>query len=44
MLILPRTCLLAIYKGFVWPHLDYADIIYEKPDNEFFKDWLDKIQ
>ena len=25
-LILPRACLLTIYKAFVRPHLDYADI------------------
>ena len=35
-LILPRTCHLTIYKGFVMYHLDYADIIYDKPDNESF--------
>ena len=43
-LILPRTCLLTSYKAFVRPHLDYADIIYSKPDNESLKDWLEKIQ
>ena len=26
------------------PHLDYADIVYDKPKNESFKDWLEKIQ
>ena len=31
-------------KGFVRPHLDYADIIYDKPDNESFKDWLNKTE
>ena len=43
-LILQRTCLLTIYKAFVRPPLDYADIIYDKFDNEAFKDWLEKIQ
>ena len=43
-LILLRTCFLNIYKAFVRPHLDYAGIIYDKPDNEFFKDWLQKIK
>ena len=42
-LILPRACLLTIYKAFVRPCLDYADIIYDKPDNESFKDWLEKV-
>ena len=43
-LILPRASLLTIYKAFVRPHLDYADIIYDKPDNESFKDWVEKVQ
>ena len=43
-LILPRTGLLTIYKAFVRPHLDYADILYDKPDNEFFKDWVEKVR
>ena len=43
-LILPRANLLTIYKAFVRPHLDYADIIYDKPDNESFKDWVEKVQ
>ena len=37
-------CLLTIYKASVKPHLDHADIIYDKPDNESFNDWLEKIQ
>ena len=43
-LTLPRTCLLTIYKAFVRPHLDYVDIIYDKPDSESFKDWFEKVQ
>ena len=42
-LIVPRACLLTIYKAFARPHLDYADIIYYKPDNESSKDWLEKV-
>ena len=42
--MLPRPCLLAIYKAFFMPHLDYADNIYDKPVNESFKDWLEKVQ
>ena len=37
-------CLLTIYEAFVRPHLEYADLTYEKSENESFKDWLDKIQ
>ena len=36
-LILSRKSLLTIYKSFVRPNLDYADIIYDKPFNEPFK-------
>ena len=34
-LVLSRTCLPTIYKAFVRNHLDYSDIIYEKPDYEY---------
>ena len=30
-LSISRDSLLTIYKAFVCPHLDYADIIYDKP-------------
>ena len=43
-LILQRTGLLTIYKAFVRPLLDYVDIIYDKPDDESFKDWVEKFQ
>ena len=33
-LILSRKSLLTIYKSFVRPNLDYADIIYDKPFNK----------
>ena len=33
---LPRKSLLTIYKMFVRPNLDYADIIYDRPNNELF--------
>ena len=36
--------ILTIYKAFIRPYLDYADIIYERPDNESFKDWFKKVQ
>ena len=43
-LILSRTFLLTIYKYFVRPNLDYADIICDKPFNESFKTKLEMIQ
>ena len=41
---LPRHSLISIYKMFVRPHLDYADIIYDRPNNELFKSKLESIQ
>ena len=43
-LILSRNQLLTIYKKFVRSHLDYADIIYDKLFNDFFKEILEKVQ
>ena len=31
---IPRDALLSIYKSFIRPHLNYGDIIYDKPNNE----------
>ena len=39
-----RKSLLRIYKSFVRPLLDYADIIYDKPYNESFKEKLEAVQ
>ena len=30
---LPRHSLVTLYKTFIRPHLDYADIVYDKPNN-----------
>ena len=40
---LSRKTLLTIYKSFVRPNLDYADMIYEKPYNESFKTKIEMI-
>ena len=32
----PRESLISIYKSFVRPHIDYGDIISDKPNNEPF--------
>ena len=32
----PRKALLTIYKSFMRPHLDYGDILYDKPGNQKF--------
>ena len=39
-----RDALLRIYKSFIRPHLDYGDIIYDKPNNESFKNKIENIQ
>ena len=31
-LLLPRSSLLAVYKCFIRPHLDYGDVIYDQPN------------
>ena len=33
-----------IYKSFIRPHLDYGDIIYDKPSNESFKSKIGNIR
>ena len=41
---LPRKSLLIIYKSFIRPHLDYADIIYHQPHNESFTNKIESVQ
>ena len=43
-LILSRKSLLTIYKSFVRPNLDYADIIYNETLNESFKKKIRMVQ
>ena len=42
--ILPRQSLIAIYKSFIRPHLDYGDIVYDRAFNESFHKSLESIQ
>ena len=42
--ILPRTSLLAIYKSFIRPQLDYGDVVYDQPSNDAFSNKLEIIQ
>ena len=42
--ILPRNTLLAIYKPFVRPHLDYGDIVYDHPNNQIFSNKIEAVQ
>ena len=41
---LPCDGLLGIYKSFVRSHLDYGDVVYDKPNNESFANRLERVQ
>ena len=38
-----RDALLRIYKSFSRSHLDYGNIIYDKPHNKSFKNKIENI-
>ena len=40
---LPRNDLLTIIKSFIRPHLDYGDILYDKPNYDFLNK-MEKVQ
>ena len=39
-----RNALLRICKSFIRSHLDYADIMYDKPNNASFKTKIESVQ
>ena len=41
---LPRDSLVTIYKIRVRPHLDYGDIVYDRPGNSIFSEKLESVQ
>ena len=41
---LPTSSLMTLYKSFVRPHLDYDDVIYDKPNNQRFIDKIESVQ
>ena len=41
---LPRKSLIMIYKAFLRPLIDYGDIIYDQPQNEYFCEKLESVQ
>ena len=41
---LDRKTLINVYKSFIRPHLDYGDIIYDKPNVESFINKLETVQ
>ena len=40
----PKEALLTIYKSFIRPHVDYGDILYDKPENQNFQNKFKKVQ
>ena len=43
-LLLACSFLLAVYKSFVRPHLDYGDIIYNQPNNSRLSNKIEAVQ
>ena len=41
---LPRDSLVTIYKSHVRSHLDYGDVVYDRPGNSNFSDKLESVQ
>ena len=41
---LPRNSLIKIYKSFLRPLIDYGDIIYDQPHNEYFCEKIEAVQ
>lgn len=41
---LPRSALVTMYRSFVRPHLDYADVIYDQPHNDTFCSRTESVQ
>ena len=35
---------MTIYKSFIWPHLDYDDVIYNRASNDSFHQNLESLQ
>ena len=41
--ILPRSALSTIYRSFIRPHLDYGDVIHDRPENESFSNQIESV-
>ena len=41
---IPRSSLITLYKSFIRSHLDFADVIYDQPNNKTFCDKIESIQ
>ena len=40
----PSDAFITIHKSFIRPHLDYADIIYDKPNNDSISQKIENAQ
>ena len=43
-MLLPQQCLITIFKFFIRPLLDYGDVIYSQPLNEFLSYIIETVQ
>ena len=41
---LSRNALLTLYKSFIRPHLDFVDILHDKPSNDNSQNKMEKVQ
>ena len=41
---MPHDSLVTIYKSFIRPHLDYADVVFDKPSNATFSNRIESAQ
>ena len=41
---MPRDSLVTIYKSFIRPHLDYADVVFGKPNNATFSNRIESTE
>ena len=44
LFFVPRQSLITIYKSFIRSLLDYADVIYDQPNNISFSEKIESIQ
>ena len=42
--VLPRTCLLTIYKSFKRPYLDYNGAVFDRLSNDTFSNKFETVQ
>lgn len=43
-LSLQCVSLLTFYKSFVWPHMDYGEVVYDQPNDPTLSDKIESVQ